>query len=215
MSLVITIIVVIILAMIFIPGSSRMPDEANYANFAEEVNNIEEGVQQIRLNNAAKGDTEEKINAGFKKVTLINAPSEFQSFDSTGITSTGYVVDLEAIKYENAEFGHEYEIETSELEFTKEDVYVYDSTGTVFYVKGTNYQNEIIHRPFDSIAGLTSTEDGPIISNITISSGELADGTPTSAKAKVTISAFPRYGGKLTVMLREIIAEEQPDVYIH
>ena len=211
MSLVITIIVVIILAMIFVPGSSRMPDEANYANFAEEVNNIEEGVQQIRLNNAAKGDTEEKINAGFKKVTLINAPSEFQSFDSTGITSTGYVVDLEAIKYENAEFGHEYEIETSELEFTKEDVYVYDSTGTVFYVKGTNYQNEIIHRPFDSIAGLTSTEDGPIISNITISSGELADGTPTSAKAKVTISAFPRYGGKLTVMLREIIAEEQPD----
>ena len=41
MSLVITIIVMIILAMIFIPGSSRMPDEANYANFAEEVRNVE------------------------------------------------------------------------------------------------------------------------------------------------------------------------------
>ena len=100
-SLVITIIVVIILAMIFIPASSRMPDEANYANFAEEIKNLEEGVQQTRLNNAYKGDTEEKINAGFKKVTLINAPSEFQSFDTTGVTVTGYVVDLEKIKYDD------------------------------------------------------------------------------------------------------------------
>ncbi len=212
MSLVITIVVIIIIAMITMSAGGRMPDEANYANFAEEVKNVEEGVQRARLNNAYKGDTEERINAGFKKVTLKNAPDEFQSFDTTGITVTGYVVDLGKIKYENAEFGKEYEIETSELEFKQDDVYVYDSTGTVFYVKGIYYQDEIIHRPFsDSVSGSTSSEDGPIISNIVISSGELADGTLTSAKAKLTISAFPRYGGKLTVMVRELIAEEQAD----
>ena len=216
MSLVITIIVVIILAMIAIPASSRMPDEANYANFAEEIKNLEDGVQQTRLTNAYKGDTEEKINAGFKKVKLINAPGEFQSFDTTGVVVTGYVVDLEKIKYENTEFGHDYDKisaeELPELEFRKDDVYVYDSTGSVYYVKGTHYQDEIIHRPFaDSIDGMTSSEDGPIISNIVIESGELADGTKTSAKAKIIISAFPRYGGELTVMVRDLIAEKQPD----
>ena len=216
MSLVITIIVVIILAMIAIPATSRMPDEANYANFVEEIKNLEEGVQQTRLNNAAKGDTEEKINLGFKKVTLIDAPSEFQSFDSTGLTVTGYLVDLNLIKYENTEFGHDYtkvpDVELPELTFKEDDVYVYDSTGLVYYVKGTHYQEEIIHRPFeDSLSNLGSTEDGPIISNIVITSGELADGTKTSSKAKIIISAFPRYGGDLTVMVRELIAEEQPD----
>ena len=212
MSLVITIIVVIILATIFIPATSQMPDEANYAKFAEEVKNVEEGVQQIRLNNAYKGDTEEKINTGFKKVTLKNAPADFQSFDKNGLDVTGYVVDLEEIKYENAEFGNDYEIEKSELEFTKDDVYVYDSTGTVYYVKGTYYQGEIIHTVIaGSDMGLSSTEDGPIISNIIIASGELSDGTPTKGKAKIIVSAFPRFGGELTVMVREFVAEKQPD----
>ena len=212
MSLVITIIVVIILAMIFVPATSQMPDEANYASFAEEVKNVEEGVQQVRLNNAYKGDTEEKINAGFKKVTLKNAPVDFQSFDKMGLEVTGYVVDLEEIKYENADFGQEYDIEKSELEFKKDDVYVYDATGTVYYVKGTYYQGEIIHTVIaGSDMGLSSTEDGPIISNIIIASGELSDGTPTKGKAKIIISAFPRYGGELTVMVREFVADKQAD----
>lgn len=212
MSLVITVILVIILAMIFIPGTSQMPDEANYAKFVEEVKNVEEGVQRIRLNNASKGDTEEKINAGFKKVKLKGAPVDFQSFDKSGLDITGYVVDLEEIEYENAEFGKEYDIEKSELEFTEDDVYVYDSTGTVYYVKGTYYQGEIIHSIIaGSELGLNSTDDGPIISNIVVTSGELSDGTPTNGKAKIIVSAFPRHGGALKVMVREITASQEPD----
>lgn len=220
-SLVVTIIVILILASVFIATSSNSPDQAMYARFIQELSNVQDGVYSTRIQNSANGDSEEKINAGFTKVTLEKdkAPTEFESFDFTGNTLVGYIVDLELISYTNAEFGGGYVKYVTEdgspsdqtLKFRKDDVYVYDASGTVYYVKGLKYNNTYVHSIESSGAGLTSTEDGPIISNITVESGELDDGTKTSAKAKIVISAFPRYGGKLTVLVKNIEAEEQPD----
>lgn len=211
-SLVVTVIVVVILAMMIIQTSSSLPSDATYVKFAEELTSVEGAIESIRTQNAGKGDSEEQINAGFRKVTLRNAPGGFESFDSVGVDTTGYIVDLNIIGYGNAAFGQDYDEGKTEIEFLKDDIYVYDATGTVYYAKGIEYKSEIIHTLLEGMdLGLESTADGPIITNVTVTSGELSDGTKTSGKAKITISAFPRYSGDLTVMVRNIIAEKMPN----
>ena len=215
-SLIITIIVLIILALIFFVTSSTMPGEATYAKFAAEINNVQSGVYDARIRNAQFGDTEEKINNGFTKVTLVNAPEEFESFDFTGASVTGYLIGLNKIRYENAEFGHEFDKEEvtplQELTFDETDAYVYDAAGLVYYVKGLDYNGTRVYSLANiADAGMTSTEDGPIITNVIVTKGTLDDGTETSSKAKIIISAFPRYGGELTVMVRNNVADKQED----
>ncbi|MBQ8299361.1 MAG: leucine-rich repeat protein [Clostridia bacterium] len=211
-SLVVTVIVVVILAMMVIQTSSSLPSDATYAKFSEELTSVEGAIESIRTQNAGKGDAEEIINAGFRKVTLKNAPGGFESFDVVGVKTTGYIVDLNIIGYNNAEFGQDYDEGKTEIEFLKDDIYVYDATGTVYYAKGIEYKSEIIHSLLEGMdLGMESTADGPIITNVTVTSGELADGTKTSGKAKITISAFPRFNGELTVMVRNIVAEKMPN----
>lgn len=187
--------------------------EAAYAKFVSEIYQVQNGVYNARVENAANGDTESIINAHFTKVKLKNAPAEFESFDE-GEEKTGYAIDLDYIKYTNADFGKKYSADKVELTFDKDDVYVYDATGAVYYVRGVYYEenDEVVYSISNiATAGMKSTEDGPIITGITVSSGELADGTKTNAKAKITITALARNGGNLTVTVRNNIAEKQPD----
>lgn len=212
MSLVVTIIIVIILATILIQTSSSLPGDATYVKFSEELINVESAIDTLRTQNAGKGDTKEKINAGFREVTLKNAPNDFESFDTVGTDVKGYLVNLKTIGYTNAEYGQSYDDGKTVIEFLKDDVYVYDATGTVYYVKGIEYKNEKIHTLLEGMdLNMESTADGPYITNITIASGELSDGTKTSGKAKIIISAFPRHGGDLTVMVKNIKAEKMPN----
>lgn len=198
--------------MIIIQTSSNIPSDATYVKFSEELTNVEGAIESIRTQNAGRGDSEEILNAGFRKVTLKNAPGGFESFDIVGVNTTGYIVDLNIIGYNNAEFGQGYDEGKTEIEFLKDDVYVYDSTGTVYYAKGIEYKSQIIHTLLEGMdLGLESTADGPIITNVTVESGELSDGTKTNGKAKIIISAFPRFDGELTVMVRNIIAEKMPN----
>ena len=211
-SLVVTVIVLVILALLIFTTSSDLPDEATYARFVNEITNVQDGVYDERIKNAQHGDSEEKINAGFKKVTLLNAPDEFESFDIKTGAITGYVIGLDKIRYTNAEFGKEYSDEKTVFEFDKDDAYVYDATGSVYYLKGLEYQGERVYSLANATAaGLGSTEDGPIITNIIVESGELEDGRKTNAKAKIVIYAFPRNDGDLSVFVRTNEAKEQPD----
>lgn len=211
-TLVITIIVIIILASIAIFTSSDFPDEATFAKFVSEIKNVEDGVASTRLNNARSGDSEDIINDGFSKITIYNAPDDFESFDYG--STTGYLVHLDVINYENAEYGVDYDKDETQTtySFDVDNVYAYDATGSVFYLKGIEYHGERVYSLENANeAGLSSTDDGPIITNITVTSGELEDGTPTKAKAKIIISAFPRNGGELNVLVRSTLAEKQAD----
>lgn len=206
--------VIIILAAIFLNSSNGVIGEAAYARFVSEIYQVQNGVYNARVENARVGDTEDKINANFTKVTLKNAPEEFESFDTQGGKTTGYAIDLKYLNYDNTDYGKKYSADKRELEFDKDDVYVYDATGSVYYVKGIYYEknDDVVY----SIANITeeslgSTDDGPFIHSIIVSSGELEDGTKTNAKAKITITATPRNGGALTVMVRNNIAEKKPE----
>lgn len=218
-SLVVTIIVLIILATMFISRTSNLPTEATYAKFSEEILSVDGAVETIRTQNATNGDSEAKINAGFKKVTIINPPRGFESFDKgINYTSvTGYAIDTEAIGYNNATYGKGYNSGDNDIEFLKDDVFVYDATGTVYYAKGVLRKDVMIHTFADGLnVNENINSDGPIITNVTVTSGDLSTGEKTWGKAKIVISAFPKYNGNLKVMVREIIAEKVPgrDEYV-
>ena len=108
------------------------------------------------------GMGEEYKERGFYPVILEKFPESFVSFrewDLYGFSSGecyGYVVNLETIKETSSKRGHDYkkynpEIEDSltSLKFgkegTKNDVYIYDATGKVFYAKGYGIEGEIYH----------------------------------------------------------------------
>ncbi len=174
---------------------------------------MESAIYEYRLQNAKYGDSEEKVNAGFEKVMLFNAPADFMSFDKGEGVTTGYLINLATISYTNAEFGQGYETTEKTFTFDEDDVYVYDATGSVYYVKGIEYKKTRVYSLANaSSLNEDSTVDGPIISNIVVTSGEIEnpDGTTskTNAKAKILVSAFPRNDGALTVVVRNNVAEK-------
>ncbi|MBR3887484.1 MAG: leucine-rich repeat protein [Clostridia bacterium] len=192
---------------------SDLPTEAMYTRFVQEVTNVESAIYEYRLQNAKYGDSEEKVNAGFEKVMLFNAPADFMSFDKGDGVTTGYLINLATISYTNAEFGQGYETTEKTFTFDQDDVYVYDATGSVYYVKGIEYKKTRVYSLANaSSLNEDSTVDGPIISNIVVTSGEIEnpDGTTskTNAKAKILVSAFPRNDGVLTVVVRNNVAEK-------
>ncbi len=221
-SLVATIIILLIITTLVFTRTSTLPGEATYAKFVQEMTNVQTGVYNKRIENAQSGDSEETINSGFTKVNIVNPPMDFQSFDNDEGQITGYLVGLNIIEYDNAEYGRAYaktllnplnESGDYEVIFNKDDVYVFDATGDVYYAKGIEYNSNKIYSLANASAySIQSTEDGPIIANIVVTSGELANGNKTNAKAKIIISAFPRTtGARLTAMVRTVEATLEND----
>lgn len=207
-ALIVTVVVIAIIASVFVLKGSDLPGEALYTRFVQEVTSVESAIYEHRLQNAKYGDSEEKLNAGFEKVILFEAPADFVSFNPGEGITTGYMINLETISYTNAEFGQAYTTTERTFTFGKDDVYVYDATGSVFYTKGIVYKKTRVYSLASASAlDEDSTQDGPIISNVVVTSGELSDGTKTNAKAKILISAFPRNEGELTVLVRNNKAE--------
>ena len=146
-TVIITVIVVIILTTIIMQTSSDVPDQANLTKYKQEMKSVQTGVENAKVKNAAKGSTEAKLNAGFEKVYLDNAPSEFVSFGEYYEDVSGYMVSLEKIGYTEAEYGQAYKNYSSGDKLTfgeKEyDVFVYDAEWKVYYVKGLNYDGSM------------------------------------------------------------------------
>ena len=141
-TLVITIVVIIILALIGYRASTKPMDQAELAKFSEEITDIKKEVEAKKLFNSRDGLDEATLNRDFKKVKVENPPSTFASFDTD--ENTGYLVDLNKIQYDKIRTGQAYRSFNAgdTVTFDKDDVYVYDRIGNVFYLKGMYIEGE-------------------------------------------------------------------------
>lgn len=162
-------------------------DNANYATFVSEYDEINSPTQATLKNNVLNGNSEAERNAGFTKAKVENAPGSFVSVSEDSIS--GYVIDLDTIKVSGTKTGKG-EIINETVTFGKDDVYVYDNEGKVYYAKGyTDSEGNLKYRleEYDNI----STQ--PTIASIDVVLNE----TKTAATVKVTVAAAN--GGALTV----------------
>ncbi len=185
-SLVIIVIVLIILAIIFMRGSSSSIDKAIETKYLQELSEVKKGVNAKRLINSKKGFDEKTLNQGFTKVIVENAPEYFESFDPDLVT--GYVVNLNVIEYKKSGLGQGYlDFQTNDVvTFDKDDVYLYDALGTVYYAKGflaTSGDN--VYMDSEDMP----RKDGPTINVISTANGH------------VELEVIPYYGGKITSVL--------------
>lgn len=181
-TVVITVIVMLILVSIFVGDSLSSIDQASETKIKQELSEVKKGVRSARLINAKDGTDEETLNRGFIKAKIENAPIDFVSFDTDEIT--GYVVDLSTINYEKLKSGRDYLtlMKGDVITFDVDDVFVYDSTGKVYYAKG--YQLEEGEIAYNDAP--IEVKEGPTIQII------------STEKGNVKIKVTPRYGGEIT-----------------
>lgn len=139
MTVIITIVVIIILASISISQFGSR-EKADYAKFVQETQEVQKGVETKRLSNYKYG--KEYIDDGFCKVIVTGSvPSDFNA-EIEGDNKIGYLVDLEYIGYSNLVTGQDFANFTSTednmktVTFGKDDVYVYDADGRVYFARG-------------------------------------------------------------------------------
>ncbi len=142
-SLVITIVVLFILLGIGFSYSNNSIKQAGRGVFVRELSLVQQAANEKKLDNQIEGSSEEIKFKGFYKTKIKNPPVSFASFSEDEIY--GYVIDLEYVHTEDADRGHDYkrfakDIENNVVEFGKDDVYVCDKDGNVFYAKG--YQTD-------------------------------------------------------------------------
>ncbi len=140
MSLIIIIIAIIILASISFYLSFDTPNRAVLSDFLSEVNDIKVSVATYRAENAVLYDE----NKDFIKVVVKNAPDKFVSFSSNSGDTIGYAIDLNVLDYKGAKRGTK-KIINGEVEFGVDDVYIYDKNGTVYYVRGFDFDDKLYY----------------------------------------------------------------------
>ena len=138
-SLIVTIICIIIIATISVFSGFGTPEMAAFSKFTEEINNVKVAITNKRAENFAEYDN---ADYGFTKVIVKNAPASFSTFDSSEVT--GYLVNFDKIDYSLIDYGNGV-ITDGEVEFEKDDVFVYDSKGIVYYVLGYEYEDKIYY----------------------------------------------------------------------
>ena len=186
-TLVITIIVIIILVAVTIYTSLTTVDNANYASFAAEYDEVNSGTQAVLRNNVLNGNSEEARNQGFKKVSVENPPGNFASVDEDALS--GYLVDMDTIKVSGTKTGKG-TIIGDEVVFGRDDVYIYDSKGTVYYAKGFYDGEGNLRYRLDEIEDINNK---PAIALIEYNKND------DKSIARVTVVANPVNGGVLTV----------------
>lgn len=146
-TLIITIVAIVILTTLAIATSSDLPDKANYSKYVNDVENVQTGIENAKIKNSRKGTTEEKLTAGFEKVYLENAPSNFESFGDIYEPTYGYLISLDKINYTESEYGKGYinfdSGDTLKFGDKNADAFVFDANWEVFYVKGLKYNNSM------------------------------------------------------------------------
>ena len=199
-NLIITIIVIIILAGIGYSGYTSFVGNAQFSKCVHEISEVEQVVSNLRSYNeqTLRASAEEDLNKGFRKVYLNNVPDDFVSFDKND--TTGYYIDLENINKKELVLGHQ-RLSGISATFGKDDIFVYDQTGKVYYVKGfPNSEGKMYHRG-DSKANLPILKE-PVIESV---SYQLLN---ENAFAQVSIVAKSAYGGDLKVRFGDVYLQE-------
>ena len=138
------------------------------AKYVQEFEEVRKGVETKRLSNSKEGL--EYLDRGFSKVMVEgDIPYNFMSVDE-GETSA-YLVNLNYIGYDALTTGQDYpkfEAEGDSLKtvtFGKDDVYVYDSKGRVFYARGfMDSEGNKYHESIDKDNGIEIVKIDKIIS---------------------------------------------------
>ncbi len=190
-TLVISIVVLLVIIGIAFGQSLFSVGNATKSAFMQELTDVEQNVSSKRTENQIYGVSEDLENKGFHKAQIINPPASFKSFDKNDIT--GYVVDLELIKFTDAVRGQNY-IEYKDgtktaVTFGEDDVYVYDADGKSYYAKGLIFDDNLYY----SLEELNA--DGPIIISKTIVLA--AD----NLSAEIIVVVRPEGDGQVTLTL--------------
>lgn len=139
-SVIITIIVIIILASIAIFTGFNTPDKAIFSRFTQEIDELRTELVTVRTNNF---ELYRDTDYGFEEVVITNAPEEFISASNDSNTVIGHVIDTNRIK--DALYRGKGTHDSGVVVFDKDDVYVYDKNGTVFYAKGFQTEEYIYY----------------------------------------------------------------------
>ena len=141
-SLIVTIISIIILATIVIFAGYNAPNNALFSDFTDEMSNMRVAVNTFKAQNLAK-------------YKLKDAPEDFISFSGDAEYKVGYAIDCELLNYIPEFRGKDDNL--TEATFGKDDVYVYDKKGTIYYVRGylKDDSNRIYYnsRVFEELGG--------------------------------------------------------------
>lgn len=139
-TVIITVIVIIILALIVYFYQFKTTDSASFSKFVSEYDEVFKSVETVRLGNAKK--SLDYLNNGFTIVNISgDIPFGFRSVSSDG-SYKAYVVDLNYIGCDALLTGRDYKNFKSSgdtVSFGKDDVYVYDARGILYYAKGFLY----------------------------------------------------------------------------
>lgn len=199
-SLVITIIAMIILTAIVLWNRQNVTDMAIKAAFYNELSQVQ---SLTDIKKKEKFELKEK-DYGFERIKIINPPHDFVSLSSGEML--GCLIDLEYIGAKGATYGTAYKDFDTENEFgifRKTDIYVWDKTGTVYYVEGFFDGKDYIHR-LDGV----STFETPVITSATFLLHE------SKEKAMISIEAYSRTGAEVKVYVGgELAGYQQGDKY--
>lgn len=144
-TLVVTIMIMIILAAFVFYSQFKSMETAEYAKFVQEFGEVQKSVETVRLSNAKY--SMQSMNNGFKKVSVSGEiPDDFTTIVEG--KKQAYLVDLNFIGCSALLTGKEYknyEPEGDNLKtviFGKDDVFVYDAKGQLYYVRGFFNNND-------------------------------------------------------------------------
>lgn len=147
-SLVVTVIVVMIIAAISLYDGQTTPEMANRSVFMQEIDDLRVELGILRANHFAEtGNADE----GFELVMVYNAPEEFVSVSEDINVMQGYLIDFNEL--DKSYYGNGTLSVAGQVHFGKDDVFVYDKNGTVYYAAGFEdqdtgevYYNSISHK---------------------------------------------------------------------
>ena len=158
-TLVITIIVLVIIATInLVPGDSAT-NSATRAKFLNDLSEVQ-NLTNIKKKHMIRLKYEDY---GFKRIKVKNAPKDFVSLSSD--ETMGCVVDLVYIDAMQSKYGQgfsELDYENDYAVFGETDVYIWDKTGRVYYVKGFFDGEETIYTVRDEVVF-----EEPVIESVT------------------------------------------------
>ena len=194
-TVIITVVVIIILSGIVIYSQFYTVDSAVYAKFVQEYEEVKTNVETIRIGNTKQDIA--NIDDGFLKVKVEgDIPQNFISIGEG--ENQAYLVDLNLIGCDALTTGRAYknylalEEENRIVTFGEDDVYVYDSRGRLYYVKGIVNDGATVYEALN-------TNKNPYIRIKDVS--QMLNGGKTASTITVTIesenSADVMIGGTL------------------
>ena len=152
-TVIVTIVVIIILAGVVLYSQFYTVNSATFAKFVQEFEEVRDSVETVRLGNTKESIA--NIDDGFEKVTVSgDIPYSFMSIGNG--KEQAYLVDLNLIGCDALTTGRDYTKflslaeEDRIIHFGKDDVYVYDSRGRLFYARGVNNDGTIMYEGISS-----------------------------------------------------------------